>query len=240
MTSEDATTGRKRASPSPPRGQSGRSKPAPPGGPQSSADGARGADAVDVAVTALGGPRAPGVTASHRSSRRRAGHQRQACASDRAPNATVPRSWLGTVPRAFAPSSRTAPPRRPRSSPCLGTIALVHEPPTQRLPEAGAHRGHRDLRHGRHRRHRPQHRIGHGLPRLAALPRPGHPGPRRHRGVAGVDPSLVGRRHRLPGAGPRRLRLPHPARHPLDRGGLGGRPRASSASRPTWARSPST
>ncbi len=132
---------------------------------------------------------------------------------------------LGRIRRHGPTRHAPAQPHAPRSCSSLGTITAVHEPPTYRLPEAGARLCHRDLDHGRDRGHRPQHRLGHGLPRLAAVSRSGHPSVGRHRRLARVDPSLVGRGHRVPRAGAARLRLPHPACDALAGGGVGRGPR---------------
>ena len=92
----------------------------------------------------------------------------------------------------------------------LAIDSAAHVP----LPQARPDHGRRDLRDDRHRRHRAQHRFRHGLPRLAALPRPGHPAARRHRRLDRVDPSLVGRPRRLPRAGARHLGLAHASARP--------------------------
>ena len=57
------------------------------------------------------------------------------------------------------------------------------------LPEARRADPRDRSRAGHDRRHRARHRFRAGLPRLAALPRPAHPVPRRHQGLDRVDPS---------------------------------------------------
>src|SRR6476661_3550975 len=84
------------------------------------------------------------------------------------------------------------------------------------LPEAVArHRHHHDpARDGRRRR--ACHRLRHGLPRLAAVPRPADPAGRRLQGVARVDPPRHRGRHRVHDPGRRVPRLEGPPSPALD------------------------
>ncbi len=115
----------------------------------------------------------------------------------------------GTAPRRMSAAFAARPTTRscPRSNP-------LRDP----VPEA--RRGHR--RHdgaARHdRRRRPGHRVRHGLPRLAAVPRPGDPAARRQQGVDRVAPPHGRSRDRLRDPRPRAAgvaRLPRPTVDPV-------------------------
>ena len=76
--------------------------------------------------------------------------------------------WVVLMPGGLTPPTIQ---RRGRRLQRPAIDSAVHVP----LPEDRAHRRSLDLHHGRDRRHRAQHRLRHGLPRLAAVPRPDHP-----------------------------------------------------------------